>query len=618
MKLVFLYPLVIVALLAGIFESAAQGTAFTYQGQLGAGPLPADGSYDLTFTLFNANTAGTVIAGPITNNAVSITNGLFTVTLDFGSGVWNGGTNWLEIGVETNGVHSFATLAPRQRVTPAPYAVFANTANNLLGALPAAQLTGTIPLAAANPAFVTNNDTRAFSLPGAAVGTANFANNAAAGSPLANQISTVAGFTNSGLSDSNIYIMSLTAPTAQMNAERLPWLGEQAISWFDITNLVTWFKTLPPNGYNVMQTIDQSYTNRVGGQLVFNSLNWNGLSALGFKNFLNTNGWRWQLWYDDNAAGHAPAGSPQQFILDMQTISSWRPDIAWIDATGTWEASVAQNIFATNSPSTLLMFGTSAPDLNGRVISMGNEWRLHCAADMVDWAEFVDYANNIEATGWQHVGPGQFLYCGPEMNWGPADVGGYTSLFSAEAANAMWSGAIIQGFGNTPNNQYGPWAVLTNQNLLAIDQDPAGICARRVLNMSNCWVYLKPLGTPAGPNFAVLVLNTNSATTSLTFNLSALNHGQQSGSYLLSPNYQVFDLKNNLTVSAGTNRIVVNSLVAYDYAWYRVSPPSVPVNAATLTGTLPAADLPGITTNVSTGGITFYITNGLIMRVSSP
>jgi hypothetical protein len=42
------------------------------------------------------------------------------------------------------------------------------------------------------------------------------------------------------------------------------------------------------------------------------------------------------------------------------------------------------------------------------------------------------------------------------------------------------------------------------------------------------------------------------------------------------------------------------------------------LSASQLAGTLPTATLPGITTNVSTAGITFYITNGLIMRVSSP
>ena len=59
------------------------------------------------------------------------------MVIDFGAGVWNGETNWLEIGVETNGAGSFTTLAPRQQLTPAPYAIFAEGAN-------AAGLSGTI------------------------------------------------------------------------------------------------------------------------------------------------------------------------------------------------------------------------------------------------------------------------------------------------------------------------------------------------------------------------------------------------------------------------------------------------------------------------------------------
>jgi hypothetical protein len=103
----------------------AQGTAFTYQGQLQNNGSPASGTYNLTFSLFNTNTTGVSIAGPVTNNAVSVTNGLFTVTMDFGDGVWNGQINWLEIGVETNGGATFASLTPRQQLTPAPYAIFA-------------------------------------------------------------------------------------------------------------------------------------------------------------------------------------------------------------------------------------------------------------------------------------------------------------------------------------------------------------------------------------------------------------------------------------------------------------------------------------------------------------
>ena len=71
-------------------DCQAQGTAFLYQGSLSDGGQPATGSYDLTFTLFSTNNGGTAVAGPITNSATAVTNGLFMTSLDFGSGVFNG------------------------------------------------------------------------------------------------------------------------------------------------------------------------------------------------------------------------------------------------------------------------------------------------------------------------------------------------------------------------------------------------------------------------------------------------------------------------------------------------------------------------------------------------
>jgi hypothetical protein len=117
----------------------AQGTAFTYQGQLQNDGSLASGTYNLQFSLYTNATGGTAVAGPVTNSAVTVTNGLFTVMIDFGSGVWNGATNWLQIGVETNGGAAFTTMSPRQQVTPTPYAIFAEGGN-------AAGLTGTIPM----------------------------------------------------------------------------------------------------------------------------------------------------------------------------------------------------------------------------------------------------------------------------------------------------------------------------------------------------------------------------------------------------------------------------------------------------------------------------------------
>ena len=108
--------------------SHAQGTAFTYQGRLNDGAGPANGMYDLRFAIYDSASGGSLLAGPLTNSSAAITNGLFTATLDFGA-VFPGAGRWLEMGVRTNGSGSFATLAPRQPLTPSPYAI---TAENVM------------------------------------------------------------------------------------------------------------------------------------------------------------------------------------------------------------------------------------------------------------------------------------------------------------------------------------------------------------------------------------------------------------------------------------------------------------------------------------------------------
>ena len=123
----------------------AQGTAFTYQGQLNNSGSPAAGTYNLTFTLFNISSSGVAVAAPVTNNAVFVTNGLFTVLIDFGAGVFTGATNWLQIGVATNGVTSFTTLTPRQQLTPTPVAIYAEgvSATGISGTVQSASILGT-------------------------------------------------------------------------------------------------------------------------------------------------------------------------------------------------------------------------------------------------------------------------------------------------------------------------------------------------------------------------------------------------------------------------------------------------------------------------------------------
>ncbi len=138
----------VLMLSAGANWAAAQGTAFTYQGQLIDMGVPANGLYDIRAGLYDTNAGGTLMTALYTNTAVVVKNGMFAITMDFGSNVFDGTPYWLQIGARTNGIGaSFTPLSPRQELTPAPYAIFAETDGNFSGGnliLPAATATSGI------------------------------------------------------------------------------------------------------------------------------------------------------------------------------------------------------------------------------------------------------------------------------------------------------------------------------------------------------------------------------------------------------------------------------------------------------------------------------------------
>jgi trimeric autotransporter adhesin len=107
-----------------------------------------------------------------------VTNGLFTVTLDFGSGVFDGSARWLDIAVRTNGGTTFTALAPRQALTPTPYALHA--ADTAIAATANAVAAGSIGTGA---------------LADGAVNSAKLANGAVANAHLANSNVTISAGT---------------------------------------------------------------------------------------------------------------------------------------------------------------------------------------------------------------------------------------------------------------------------------------------------------------------------------------------------------------------------------------------------------------------------------------
>ncbi|MBI3850308.1 MAG: tail fiber domain-containing protein [Verrucomicrobia bacterium] len=103
----------------------AQGTAFTYQGRLTDGTNVASGPVELQLTLWNALTGGAQVAAAVpTSTVVTVTNGLFTMPVDFGAAAFNGADRYVQIELRTT-IGPFTLLSPRQKISAAPYAVLA-------------------------------------------------------------------------------------------------------------------------------------------------------------------------------------------------------------------------------------------------------------------------------------------------------------------------------------------------------------------------------------------------------------------------------------------------------------------------------------------------------------
>ncbi|MCC5877319.1 MAG: hypothetical protein JJU11_13940 [Candidatus Sumerlaeia bacterium] len=123
----FLATLLLLGLPAGFTIASAQtsiSTAFSYQGSLMDEGIPANGTYDFSFALFDAVEDGDRIGSTLTVNGQSVVHGLFTTSLDFGAGVFGEDARWLEISVARDG-EALTLLIPRREIEAAPQARFA-------------------------------------------------------------------------------------------------------------------------------------------------------------------------------------------------------------------------------------------------------------------------------------------------------------------------------------------------------------------------------------------------------------------------------------------------------------------------------------------------------------
>jgi hypothetical protein len=104
----------------------ALSNSFSYQGSLIDAGQPANGSYDLQFVL--QTQAGAPVGSPVLLENVAVSQGVFTVDLDFGAAITSGDFQ-LQIGIRP-GVEtgSYTLLSPPTRIAPTPQAQVAGMA----------------------------------------------------------------------------------------------------------------------------------------------------------------------------------------------------------------------------------------------------------------------------------------------------------------------------------------------------------------------------------------------------------------------------------------------------------------------------------------------------------
>jgi hypothetical protein len=136
------------------FNSSEPGcVTITYQGRLSDVGAAANGQYDLRFTAFDALTGGAAQSAVVAIENAQVTNGIFTVQLNFYSAFSNNNNaRFLEIAVRAaTSTGEFTILTPRQPISTVPFAVNAQTAltaTNVSGGFVQLPLTTNAPPAA--------------------------------------------------------------------------------------------------------------------------------------------------------------------------------------------------------------------------------------------------------------------------------------------------------------------------------------------------------------------------------------------------------------------------------------------------------------------------------------
>jgi len=334
MKVFKSYFYCLVVGLALSIQTAAQSTEFTYQGRLLDNSLPPTAAYDFEFKLYDALANGTQLGATQQLLGVPVTNGIFTVRLNFGA-QFPGAARFIEISVK-NAPGPFTVLAPRQPLTSAPYSIRSSNAAS------ANSVTCTLCI----------TDAHIVSIDGAKVtGTVANATNAAqlGGVPAASYLQTNgdgSGLTN--LNASNI--ASGTIPDARLSS---------FVARRNVANTFTGAQTI--NG-NLTQTGTATNLTLTNGFVTSGTFGSGSIPATG--------GGTRMMFYPGNAAFRAGNVSGTQW--DDANIGNYSTAMGdSTTASGLYSTAMGQNTIASGSRSTALGLDTTASHIASTAMGIG-------------------------------------------------------------------------------------------------------------------------------------------------------------------------------------------------------------------------------------------------------
>jgi hypothetical protein len=502
----------------------AQGTAFTYQGRLTANGAPASGIYDFRFALYGVAAGGAPIGGPLTNSAMTVTAGVFMVTLDFGA-AFDGNPRWLDISVRTNGTPTFSALTPRQSLTPSPYAILA----------------GDITPANTNIARV--NTSQTFS------GALNFSNpsNTFAGTLTGAFFDTPARLTNSAPFAPLVW-QTAPAPVLAYNTfEDYP--SGPATNVLSATNLLAvanrWLTNgLWAAGFRYIW-IDDGWSlplRDANGNLVANpTLYPNSMPAL--VTSLHQLGFKVGIYISSGTEGTGTCfgypGTPIALMeQDMNLFASWGIDGVKVDTCGDGafpaEAlgqpphfRAAANAIVQSGRPMVLDFTVESGGWNNtipiywEVPYLMNVWPETGTFDGISgmsncvWAATYTWSNSITPYSGQLIGPGHYA------NWGNLNLNA-TDPATFQAYFSMLGITSCSGFLYDVSRNPSLLTYMTNLEVMAINQDPAAICGALVYSNNLAEVWVKPLGSRGSGTNAVALVNFANANQNVVVNWSLL------------------------------------------------------------------------------------------------